>query len=89
MKWIKQKPDFACVFLTRDKKLKGGYDYDLWRLKWIQGEPPENSKDDENIDYYYLAWFTNDGDEWDDIGECDFEEYLIIEKLPELKELNQ
>jgi len=89
MNWTKQKPDFACIFLTKDKKYKDGYDYDLWHLRWIQGEPPEDAPEDihENTRYYYLGWFTNDGDEWDDIGECDFEEYLILEKLPTLEEL--
>jgi hypothetical protein len=67
--WTKQKPDKPCVFLTRiwDKKLEK-YDYYVWRFEKAEcnGE-------------WYLAWLTEDGEEWDDISECNFDEYLILE----------
>ena len=88
MKWITKRPDYACVFLTRHwNKFRNRNEYNLWRFEWVQGEPPENAKEDTN--YYYLAWLTNDWDEWDDIGECDYDEYLVLEKLPTLEELKQ
>jgi len=90
MNWTKQKPDFACIFLTKDKKYyKDGYD--LWRLEWIPGEPPEDASEDihENTCYYYLAWLDNDSNEWDDIEACNYDEYLVLEKLPTLEELKQ
>jgi len=88
--WTKEKPDFACVFLTRHKivtKKDEYFDYNLWRFDWEPGESPEDSSDDnENVIYYYLAWTDGDGDEWDDISECDYDEYLILEILPTLEE---
>ena len=80
MEWQKEKPDFACVFVTRYEG-----EYNLWRFTWEKGDPPEKATDEEETVYWYLAWNTNDGDEWDDINECDFDEYLVLEKLPDME----
>ena len=39
--------------------------------------------------YWYLVWTNQDGDEWDDINECDFDEYLILEILPTMDEVHK
>lgn len=88
MKWITERPDYACIFLTRYEFNKR-HEYRLWRFDWTPGEPPENTQDDENTCYYYLGWFTNDGDEWDDIVNCDHGEYLVIEILPTLSAVHE
>ena len=66
----KEKPSKPCVFLTRawnDRLQK--YNYDIWRFEWVEFD-----------DKRYLAWLTEDGEEWDDIKECNFDEYFIIEE---------
>lgn len=67
--WQKEKPNKECVFLTRtgDGKLKS-YNYQLWRFEKIDCD-----------DDWYLGWTTENGDEWDDIKKCKFEEYFILE----------
>ena len=71
MNWQKEKPNKPCVFISRHKsKLLNGYHYDVWRLMESDG---------------YLGWFTEDGDEYDDYSECNFDEYMIIEELQEVK----
>jgi hypothetical protein len=87
--WITQKPDYACAFLTR-YKFRDKWEYALYRFEWCQGEPPEDrSIEDEETRYYYLAWLDNDGEEWDDIAECKFDEYLVIEVLPTQDEVHK
>ena len=87
--WQKEKPDYACVFLTRHKD-KERFEYDIWEFAWTQGEPPEDRGGDEDeTRYYYLAWTDKDGEEWDDIKDCQFDEYLIIEILPTMEEVHQ
>ncbi len=84
----KERPNFACIFVTRHdykNKYKDKYYYNLWRLEWIPGD----DEDDDNTIYYYLAWLDSDGNEWDDISECNYDEYLVLEKLPTLEELKQ
>ena len=88
--WVKDRPDYACVFVTRHRyKTKGEYNYSIWRFEWQQGEPPNNLETDENTAYYYLAWNDDDGLEWDDMSGCDYEEYLVLEKLKTLEEMNK
>ncbi len=72
MKWIKEKPNYPCVFMTRvyNQGLKI-FDYNIWRIEKVWG-----IKDNE----YYLGWLTEDGDEWDDIADMNFDEYFIIER---------
>ena len=70
MNWIKEKPDYPCVFMTRGK-VKNHYCYSIWRIEKLDGA-------EDNT--YYLGWLTEDGDEWDDIADMNFDEYLIIEK---------
>ena len=87
--WIKEKPPYACVFLTRHK-YKERFEYDIWEFAWTQGEPPGDREGDEDeTRYYYLAWTDKDGEEWDDIKDCDFDEYLIIEILPTMDEVHK
>ena len=68
MKWQKKKPDYPCVFMTRTK-IKDKFEYSIWRIEKIDSD---NS--------YYLGWLTEDGDEWDDLADMNFDEYFIIEK---------
>ena len=70
LKWTPLRPEFACVFATK----KHG-EYQIWRFCW---ETDESIMDDEYN--YYLAWTNGDGDEWDEIEDCDFEEWI---KKPE------
>ena len=72
--WTKEKPTTPCVFMTRvwDDTLKI-YDYNLWRLITTNGESLESPT--------YLGWYTEDGDEWDDYSDCNFDEYKIIEEI--------
>lgn len=83
LSWQKEKPDYACVFLTRYNG-----EYNIWKFVWELGEPPETAEDQESK-YYYLAWTDKDGDEWDDIEECTFDEYLILEILPTMEEVHK
>lgn len=89
LKWQKEKPDYACIFLTRDN----GH-YNVWEFAWQHGAP-RNPEDAQygNIDgetrYYYLAWLDNDGDEWDAIEDCNFDEYLVLRKLPTMDEVHK
>ena len=69
-KWTKEKPDYPCVFMTR-AKIEGRFDYSIWRIEEVNGI-------EDNT--YYLAWLEEDGDEWDDIADMNFDEYFIIEK---------
>lgn len=78
-KWSKEKPDYACIFLTKHNS-----EYNLWRFCWQIGEPSEDTKGE--APYWYLAWTDQDGNEWDDISECNFDEYLILEILPTMEE---
>ena len=45
--------------------------------------------EEEETRFYYLSWQTEDGDEWDEISECDFDEYLVLEKLSTMTEVHQ
>ena len=84
LEWTTVKPDFACVFVG-----KRGDDYSLWQFAWNQGEAPDDSDDDDTF-HYYLAWCTGDGDdEYDDFNECEFEQYLVIAKLPTMDEVHE
>ena len=82
MKWQKEKPDYACTFLTRE----GGH-YTIWHFAWEVGEPPEDVEYEEYTKYYYLAWLDQDGCEWDDIADCNFDEYLVLQRLKTLEEI--
>ena len=62
--WTDKRPEIACVFVTRNLYEKE-YEYNLWRFEWQSN---------------YLGWLTIDGEEWADISECVFDEYLILEK---------
>jgi hypothetical protein len=81
--WQKEKPDYACAFLTRHK-WKERFEYDIWMFEWQHGE---NNDDEKTL--YYLAWLDKDGSEWDDIADCNYDEYLIIEILPTMEEVHQ
>ncbi|MCK9209243.1 MAG: hypothetical protein M0P61_00265 [Ignavibacteriaceae bacterium] len=81
--WQKEKPNYACVFLTRYNG-----EYNLWKFVWEPGEPPETEHDEESR-YYYLAWTDKDGDTWDDIEECTYDEYLVLEKLPTMEQVHE
>lgn len=74
LQWTKTKPDFACVFVARR-----GDDYGVWQFEWL------HSTDGDLL--FYLAWLTDDGDEFDDIEECEFDEYLILKLLPTMDEV--
>ena len=67
--WQKERPNEPCVFMTRvwDEKLKI-YNYTIWRLEKVNGDGKQ-----------YLGWLTEDGEEFGDINDCNFDEYLIIE----------
>lgn len=69
--WQKGKPKEPCVFMSRtwDISLEI-FDYHIWRFEKIEGD-----------DGWYLGWLTEDGDEWDDIDKCNFDEYCVIEYL--------
>lgn len=81
--WTQTKPDYACIFVTKHNS-----EYNIWRFCWEIGEPPEDATDDDMV-YWYLAWTNQDGDEWDDITECDFDEYLVLEILPTMDEVHK
>lgn len=78
LRWTKNKPNYACVFLTRDNN-----EYDLWQFIWI------NSDVKEDVVHYYLGWTDKDGEEWGDYEECNFKEYLVIDLLPTMEETHQ
>lgn len=83
--WQKEKPDYACIFVTRSAD-----DYQLWRFEWQVCDPPDDVKpEDYDKTWYYLAWTTIEGDEWDDIKECNFDEYLVLDLLPTLEETEE
>ncbi|MCR4330042.1 MAG: hypothetical protein NUV65_05880 [Candidatus Roizmanbacteria bacterium] len=81
--WTKQKPDYACIFVTKNNS-----EYNIWSFCWEIGEPPESSTDNGTT-YWYLSWTDKEGYEWDDIAECDFDEYLILELLPTMDEVHE
>jgi len=67
--WTKEKPNIPCVFVTRSwNNNLNLYDYNIWRLE-------------KDASGSYLAWLTEQGDEWDDYSLCNFDGYKIIEKL--------
>ena len=87
--WISQKPDYACVFLTRNKWTER-WEYDIYSFEWVQGEPPDDRpEEDEGTRYYYLGWFDKDGDEIDHIDGCAAKEFLIVEILPTQEEVHK
>ena len=67
--WQKERPTKPCVVMTRvwNKRL-GIYDYNIWRFEKVDCDGG-----------WYLGWLTEDGEEWDDIKDCNFDEYCIIE----------
>ena len=79
LRWTTERPDFACVFASKRRD-----EYQIWRFCW---EMDESTTDDEYG--YYLAWTTNEGDEWDEIEDCDFDEYLVLEILPTMEETHK
>lgn len=85
--WVAVKPDYACVFVG-----KRGDDYSLWEFVWVQSEgsdfEAEDFQETENTIHYCLAWCDKDGDEYDDIEECNFDEYLVIAKRPTMDEVH-
>ena len=79
LKWTTSRPEFACVFATKKHD-----EYNIWRFCW------ETDESLTGVEYgYYLAWTTNEGDEWDEIEDCDFEEYLVLEILPTMEETHK
>ena len=63
----KKKPDYPCVFATRWLTQNGDYAYHIYKFEIIrEGE------------YTYMGWLDEDGIEWDDYDDCEFEEYLIL-----------
>lgn len=87
LEFTKTKPDFACVFVS--KRLCSGYnEYAVWQFAWELGEAPEDASDDDTL-YFYLAWLDQDGDEWDDIAECDFDAYLVLDTLPTMDAVHE
>jgi len=71
LKWQKERPDYACVFLTKQHE-----EYDIWMFSW------ELLETDDNLGTEWgLAWLNQYGDLWDEIEECDFDEYLVLEIL--------
>lgn len=72
MKWNTKKPNKACVFVCRTK-YKDVWDYNLFQLEWV------------DFDGRYLAWLDSDGDELDDLTALVADEYLILERIKEIK----
>ena len=70
MKWQKKKPRTPCVFMTRTK-YKDRFEYNIWRIEEIDGIGGNG---------YYLGWLDEEGNEWDDLADMNFDEYFIIEK---------
>lgn len=88
--WVAERPDYACVFVGK-RTFKGQPEYSLWEFVWHQGEgdfEAEDFRETEDTIHYYLAWTYTDGDEWDDIEECNFDEYLVIAKRPTMDEVH-
>ena len=93
MEWTEQKPDFACIFLTRDK-YQDKFEYSLWEFAWEHGEPTKAElkalkEGEEETRFYYLSWCDYNGEEQGDISECNFEEYLVLENLPTMDEVHK
>lgn len=89
LEFTKTKPDFACVFVS--KRVCSGYnEYAVWQFSWELGEASEDVTDDDGETlYFYLAWLDQDGDEFDDIAECDFDEYLVLDRLPTMDAVHE
>lgn len=79
--WVKEKPDFPCIFLTRYKIKRNDYghkyEYRLWSFELL--DDSEGGK--------YLAWVDNDGYEYADYNECIADGYLVLELLPTKEEV--
>jgi hypothetical protein len=69
MDWTTEKPNYPCVFATREK-IQGSYEYQIFILNWINSDEGR-----------YLGWLSGDGDEYGDFSELSASEYFIIEKL--------
>lgn len=70
LKWTTEKPNKPCIFVTKTKDVFRPYEYKVWSLEQVT-----------TLDGEYLAWFDDDGEEYDDFSSYDFDEYLIIEFL--------
>lgn len=82
--WVAERPGFACVFVG-----KRGDDYSLWELAWTQAEGDFDEEDfDNGTIHYCLIWTESDGEEYDDIEECNFDQYLVIAKRPTMDEVH-
>ena len=68
--WQKEKPDYPCAFLTRNKNNEE-WEYSLWYFEWVDFSDEE----------HYLGWFDADHEEYDDISEIVADEYFIVEKI--------
>ena len=80
LRWTPSRPEFACVFAT-----KHGTEYDLWQFYWRE----DKSTAEIGACNYYLAWADNNCDEWDEIEDCNFDEYLVLEILPTIEEVHK
>ena len=66
-KWIKERPNKPCVFLTRNKFESENYNYDVWMIDWVESD-----------DGLYLGLMQGDGEEWGDLDDLLDSEYFII-----------
>jgi hypothetical protein len=68
--WTNIKPDLKeeCILVTA--KIWPRYtEYDIWEIKWIEGECGD-----------YLGIFNNEGVEWGDIEELGADLWMILPK---------
>lgn len=89
--WVAERPDYACVFVGK-RTYRGKPEYSVWQFVWTQGEggdfDEEDAAETDSTIYYCLTWTDHCGDEWDDMDECNFDEYLVLAKLPTMDEVH-
>lgn len=72
MKWQKRRPNYACIFVG-----KIGGNFYLERFDWVEYKRPKGR--------YYLTWQSLAGSEFGEQDTCQYDEYLVLKKLPKPK----
>jgi len=67
--WTKDKPDFPCLFITRDRAVTGSEDYYLYAVYEIIW----NDQDGYNM------LVDGEGQEWEALEDLRADEYMLIE----------
>jgi len=65
-KWTKRKPDFPCLFITRDRENTHYYTCSVWQIVYSE-------------EWGYNMLLDGSGEEWGALEDFEADEYMLIE----------